>query len=273
MFHELYAMSAPWRRAFWVSAFQRKVLRDINSITDVRMTNTAKYVAYLNRQGFGAFNVGGLLYTPSTVGEPDELPSFASRARRLAVFGSSKSRQNIYLHADESVAQFVQNYGIEEIIDIGASVGRIPDLGCATRSTGILSASEVSRELARCGAGIVWYPPAQLVKSSIYAAYCAHGLAPMIAGSWKGSERSEDGIEEGRHFLYLDRVASGANGQLIKGVAEEVHNWYRAHNVSRHAAYIAKVLEVGALPAVDSLSPSGSGASIHSALRDESGTT
>jgi hypothetical protein len=274
MFHELYAMSTPWRKAFWVSAFQRKVLKDINSITDVRMTNMAKYAAYLSRQGFGGIKIDALLNTPSNVGELEKLLPFVSRATRLAVFGSGKSRKQIYRSARDSIMRFVENYGVQEIIDIGAPLGpfRTPDLGCATRSTGILSAPAVSKELARCGAGVVWYSPADLGKSGVYAAYCAHGLAPLVAGRWKRYEYSGDGLEEGKHFLYLDRVASWSNSQLVKGVAEEAHDRYRGHDVSRHAAYIAKLLEVGASPVVDLLSRSGGDETIRSALRDETGS-
>jgi len=256
MFHELYAMSAPWRKAFWVSAFQRKVLRDINSITDVRMTNIAVYATYLSRQGFGAIEADALLNTPSNVGELKQLPPFSTRATRLAVFGSSKSRQDIYRTAGESIARFVRNYGIKEIVDIGAPLGafRTVDLGCARRSTGILPGVEVSKELAGCVAGLLWYPPAYLGKSGIYAAYCAHGLAPLIAGYWKGYEYSRDGVEDGKHFLYLDRVASEGNGRLIEGIAGEAHRRYRGHDISRHAEYVAKVLEIGAFPNFKSVS-------------------
>ena len=256
MFHELYAMSAPWRKAFWISAFQRKVLRDINSITDVRMTNIAVYATYLSRQGFGAIEADALLNTPSNVGELKQLPPFSTRATRLAVFGSSKSRQDIYRTAGESIARFVRNYGIKEIVDIGTPLGafRTVDLGCARRSTGILPGVEVSKELAGCVAGLLSYPPAYLGKSSIYAAYCAHGLAPLIAGSWKGYEYSRDGVEDGKHFLYLDRVASEGNGRLIEWVAGEAHRRYRGHDISRHAEYVAKVLELGAFPNVKSVS-------------------
>ncbi len=64
------------------------------------------------------------------------------------------------------------------------TVGGIP-----VRRHGVLPAAEVSRLLLGSLAGFVAYPAYFLPKSTIFAAYCAHGVLPVQA--WR--RRSLDG--------------------------------------------------------------------------------
>ena len=140
------------------------------------------------------------------------------------------------------MADIAHALGIQEIIDIGPRTLPAPAevAGIKVRTTGYLPQAEVSRILSTCRAGFLDYPSDVLGKSTVFAAYCAHGVAPVIT-HLRGA--GLDGLREGEHFLVARAVQSGASqAGALERIAEAASGWYRGHAVAVQAADLAKVL-------------------------------
>jgi len=72
-----------------------------------------------------------------------------------------------------------------------------------------------------------------LGKSTIFAAYCAHGLLPVSA---KGSKLPVDGIESGKHYWIPDSLN---NLDEVQAIAQNAHQWYQPHSLSLQAKTFA----------------------------------
>src|SRR5262249_46682357 len=113
----------------------------------------------------------------STVGEPERVPDLAARSPRLLVFGGRGVRARAYEQEREALAAACRALGALEIVDLGPPIAT-PDRvdGVPVRALGPLPAAAVREEMLGAQAGFLAYPPAFLPKSTIFAAYCAHGL-------------------------------------------------------------------------------------------------
>ena len=242
LFHELYAMSPPWQRAFWVTIFQRKAIKQIYESTDVVLTTLARYSKYLDRYAYSTERHARTLNTASSVGEPSDLPPLLTRPASIAVFGSARSRAYIYEKAASEIRDLINMLGVHEIVDIGAPLvdAAIPSLPCRFRALGVLPATAVSRELLQSRAGLVTYPVTHLGKSGIYAAYCAHGLAPIVCLKGANREASEDGFSHGRHFLDISEVALRSDWPSLAYVAAQAHLKYADRSLSCHADVLSR---------------------------------
>jgi hypothetical protein len=82
-------------------------------------------------------------------------------------------------------------------------------------------------------------PPEQLAKSTIFAAYCAHGLVSVMTSS---SQKIIDGLEGDKHYW----VADGKSGNLCldtaQMIAQNAYFWYENHNLSKQAQVFAHYL-------------------------------
>ena len=126
---------------------------------------------------------------------------------------------------------------IEEIVEIGAGQTPEVDLGIPVRRLGRLSAEEVSLWMDRCRLGFVSYPSNYLEKSSIFAAYAAHGVVPVLPQ--RSIVPQTLGVTENRHF-----VSPGGGEESIaflEGRSREVFAWYQGHSSTRHAKIFAKL--------------------------------
>jgi hypothetical protein len=101
------------------------------------------------------------------------------------VFGSAGVRRRAYERELPALRRAVTSLGATEIVDIGPGAIAPPAIGgLAVRVLGPLPEDAVSAELLRARFGFVSYPPDFLDKSTIFAAYLAHGMLPVCA--WSG---------------------------------------------------------------------------------------
>jgi hypothetical protein len=161
----------------------------------------------------------------STVGEPSSPPPLAQRARRLILFGGSGTRGRAYRSLARPLGETCR---IEEICDVGPPADDRPDriAGIPVRPLGVLTAAEVSGLLLESMAGFVAYPASFLAKSTVFAAYCAHGMLPVTA--WSRPRRKPEPPPPSWHPGW---------GRLrdVQTVADQAHAWYGGHSSSRHA--------------------------------------
>jgi hypothetical protein len=166
---------------------------------------------------------------------------WAERAHVLAIFGRAHSRELAYQHL-RPLRESCRALAIEEILDIGPRGPRLPRIeGIPIREMGSVPGAQLAALLGRCRAGFLRYDAASLAKSAVFAAYCAHGVAPVVA---EGGGRPSDGMAPGREYLVAGD-AHALSRDLSRLVAAS-RRWYSGHDVAHHVAWIERALRGGA---------------------------
>jgi hypothetical protein len=223
VFHEVYATGLPWQSSFWLLPVQRRLARALLRLSNGAVTSLSLYVERLGEE----LAAGGIVVSPvfSTVGEPRAVPPLTERSPRLVVFGGRGVRQRAWTGRLAELEAACRALGIEEICDVGpdadvpASVAGVP-----VRRCGILPVPEVRDLLAGSRAGFLAYPPDFLAKSTIFAAYCAHGLVPVCAWTPPLPAR-----ETAMGRLYWRPGATEDPDKL----AAAARTWYEGHSLDR----------------------------------------
>ncbi len=212
VFHEVWASGPPWRSSFWLLPFQRRIAAALARRSRALATTLPVYADLLRPWASDV----AVMPVFSTVGEPAAVPGFRERARRIVVFGGAGVRGRAWRPFLPELARTVRELGAEEIVDVGPAVD-LPETveGIPVRGLGVLPPAEVSALLLGSAAGFLAYPPDFLPKSTIFAAYCAHGVLPVCA--WHG----------GRHHW-----TGEGDPQAVASAARE---WYGGHALARQA--------------------------------------
>ena len=239
-FHEISASGAPWTTAFWHSHRQERTIRKIAELCNLMVTNISEHARWLERQT--ASRAGAqirLLPVFSTIGEARERIPAMKRDSIMAVFGLPGTRQRAFKELTKST-ELLSHLGIKSIVDIGAGAGFPGALkGVPVHHKGELGVAELAEELTHARFGYLSYPANCLAKSSIFAAYCAHGAIPVIANPFPDEV---DGLRDGVQVL----SAATAGAALASGLdrcSEQGWQWYRAHGVRIHAETYAHWLK------------------------------
>lgn len=219
VFHEVYAGGPPWRSSFWLRPRQRRLAARIARASDRIVTTLDLYAGLVRRLVPGAEIEVAPVF--STVGEPAKVPAFRDRPKTMIVFGGAGVRRRTWEAHRANLLAACRALKIQEILDVGPATGLSPSLdGLPVRVLGPLSEEEVSRRMLGAVAGFLAYPPAFLPKSTIYAAYCAHGLVPVCAA---------DGVAD-------DPAATAAAARA----------WYQDHSLARQGELFHRLLGEGA---------------------------
>jgi hypothetical protein len=236
VFHEIYAFGPPWRSSFWNSPRQRSLAKRLALLSDECVTSLSLYAAMLRRWVPRERVVELPVF--STVGEPQAVAPLAERAPRLALFGSRGVRRRA-IDLTAALRRACELLEVSEIVDIGPPMEFELQVGIPVRSTGWLESPAVSSLLADCRAGFVSYPPGFLGKSTIFAAYAAHGLLPIRA--WPGGSRSGVPMDDAPcwHLLPDETVELAVAPQVLANAA---WSWYQGHTVSVQAAQLTSIL-------------------------------
>ena len=195
-FHETYAFGPPWRSAFWLCHAQKAIIARLAKLASFIVTNTdhhAKTIAAMIDNSTPIQVLG----TPSTIGEPSELSRFEARDAAAIVFGSLGTRQRVYNVLGSGESMF-SSLGVTEILDVGFGDPEFERTEAPIRRLGLLEAREVSELMLRVRYGLIEYPVYQMAKSSVVAAYFAHGNTVINVSR---NVRSSDGLIAGQHFL------------------------------------------------------------------------
>ena len=236
-FHELFASGPPWRSAFWLHVAQRKVAMDLAQLADFWITNRQGSANWLEARAPNALHA--CLPICSNVGEPD-LPAQRDPAK-VIVFGGAGSRAQAYRDMDEQFWGWCR-MGALEVHDIGPPLD--PHLHQQLRQAraihwhGALPAREVSRHLAEASYGVLSYPTPFVAKSGIFAAYCAHGMCPVLLAS---DFSAHDGLRANEH--YAAGVPALSAGLDARRIGAEARNWYRPHRLEAHLEALRSLLQ------------------------------
>ncbi len=166
----------------------------------------------------------------STIGEPAAIPPLAERAPRMVVFGGSGVRSRAWGRELPALSAACRELGIEEILDVGPPT-TVPDRAgtIPVRALGVLPVEEVGACLLGARAGFLSYPPPFLPKSTIFAAYCAHGVAPVCAWSRRA-------VNAGPLPPFWQTDADPVEA------AERARAWYGEHTLARQAEIFREMI-------------------------------
>ena len=236
IFHELFARSMPWRRAFWYSNEQKSLVKRLIKISAAAMCTIGKNERYL--QSWSPQSNIARIAIPSNVGEPPAgaISAWLERRNEIVVFGMAHTRELAYRQW-ASLEGFCRQFGIARIVDIGPAVSKTVKVpAVAVEHFGIIPAAQISQVLLGCRFGFLYYPAEYLAKSGIFAAYCSHGLTPVVS---MPRQLDCDGLVAGRHYVVAHDVA-GRGAADFEMIANEAGKWYASHDVAAHASWLAK---------------------------------
>jgi len=246
-FHELFASGPPWRSAFWLHVVQRQIAVDLVRLADFWMTNRQSSETWLNRHSSRVPRA--LLPVISNVGEP-ELITVRDK-RKVVVFGGAASRALAYQAMDEKFWKWCVEGGFE-VHDVGPAIA--PRLEQQLRETrdihwhGLLPAHEVSRVLVDASYGVLRYATVEVAKSGIFAAYCAHGICPVLLAP---SYPVHDGLRANEHYI-AGASALGPHAPNARQIGMQAREWYLPHRAEAHAQALRSLLGT---PSAHALAP------------------
>jgi hypothetical protein len=226
MFHELYAFGPPWRSSFWLSPIQRHLVREVWKITDGAVTNVGLYRRRLCDWRPSAMQYLCLMPVFSTIGEPAALTKWSGRSAQMVVLGRPEAAARAYGRRREALLRACRALEIRRICDIGARSGAVPSQieNVRVSAYGHLPAADVSAILAESRAGFLDYPTDHLGKSTVFAAYAAHGVVPIVP--WRrGGE--EPGLAEGANYWAAPQDGSSDFESIANGALA----WYTGHRL------------------------------------------
>lgn len=235
MFHEVYASGFPWTSAFWLSPWQRNLAARLARLSDKVLTTNQIIAQILDQLILNKHTPTPSLPVFSNMGEPKQLLPLAERPRQLIVFGTAGIRRRVYQESLTSLNQICDQLAIERIYDVGLPLGLgISHVnGIPVIATGKIGAAAVSTLLSNAVAGFLDYPTHLLAKSTIFAAYCAHRLIPVVATTSKISRI--DGLEAGKHYWLTGSSADKLSLATGQAIANNAYTWYQSHNLSVQA--------------------------------------
>ncbi len=225
-FHELYAFGPPWGSAFWLSPAQRYIAKRLAELSDYWITNREDSAVWLSR--FALDKAHKILPVFSNVGEISTYSS--KRLPRVVVFGGAPLRAATYRAAGDTLFRWIDVQGLE-LHDIGPAMND-QTVNDALKKVdaivhGKLDGVEVSRILAESSFGLVKYPVEYVAKSGVFAAYCAHGVCPILLSE---GYAMADGLVAGEHFV----AGIPDHSTHLQSISQAAWTWYQPHNISSH---------------------------------------
>lgn len=245
IFHELFTDAPIWNRRYWYGLRQKAFIRKMAQFCDHIITPTGDYCRWLEQHC--------VLRTPpmvmpvvSTVGELRADTANATRANRLVIFARGGGADLVYSQWLPQVEQAVCAYAIDEIIDIGARSTTPPSAvgGANLTAYGRVAAEEVSELLRTCRFGFLAYQHMPLAKSTILAAYSAHGVIPLCAID---DAKQQDGLVAGRNFVHVSPMSDAVSisQDQESTLRYSIVDWYAVHNSAAQARLLSGMMNGG----------------------------
>lgn len=240
MFHELVATEPPWRSGFWLAPIHQHLASRMACLSDRCITSAERYEKMLQTLSKGKHVDVPSLPVFSSIAEPDSILPLSARKKQLVIFGQAGNRRRVYQQSQPMLRQICDRLQIKQILDIGSPTGlelstinAVPIVVLGRRSS-----EEISEILSTSIAGFLHYYSGRLAKSTIFAAYCAHGLLPIC----HRPHPVLDGLRAGQQYWTLDLSDSCSNA--LQAVATAAYAWYQTHQLSAQAKAFADCFAV-----------------------------
>lgn len=241
MYHELPTLK--WKKLRLLNPIQSRVSKQLSQIASAVFTDSHHFKVHLEK-----WSAAPITCIPdfSTIGEPQptQIRPLKHRQRRLVIFGGS-DRVRAYAHFD-TLLKTCQALNITEICDIGTPQNLAAEqFGDITfTEMGFQPAETVQESLLDSVAGLMDYSrfPGDLGKSSVFAAFCAHGLMP-ICTTYNPSE--PDGIFADKQYAIAGSHLSSWSDDQCQVIAQQAKDWYSQHSLDINAQCFASALASG----------------------------
>lgn len=237
VFHELFASGPPWGSAFWLGGIQRRIARELLGQADFWLTNRELSAQWLREHSPAVPH--RVLPVFSNVGEPVAIND--ERDAAVVVFGSEAIRAPAYAWRDGEIFRFAKRRGLR-IHDIGKPIqktslaSKLAEEGVV--SHGMLPSEEVSKVLAGAQYGVLAYPSDYVGKSSVFAAYAAHGVCPILL--WRDLT-ARDGMQPNVEYASGFEAMDGLRGVDAWLIGRSARRWYESHSLEAHVAAIQEM--------------------------------
>jgi hypothetical protein len=240
MFHELAAFGPPWKSEFWLAGIQSAIAGRMAQLSDAIWTNSNHHAHWLRQRARPSTPIE-VYPVFSTIGEPERVPPFSARARRLVIFGSAGTRSRA-IRALAAHAAELRHLGIDEAVEVGS--GQAADWalpGLVHRRLGRLPEHRLSELMRESAFALIDYPTVHLGKSTVFAAYAVHGCA-VINTCRPGAD--VDGLVEGRHYVRLGQATGRSVSPVAESLGPALRDWYTAHALDRQVVAYARTLDL-----------------------------
>gem|GEM_PF-3822772 len=188
MFHELFAVAAPWRRTFWLMPQAIRILRDLASLADHVFTSCQLYEDQLHRYAgvrlpIVRCPIGNNLAVPDStcLAEKD---AGGSAKWVVILFGLPGSRLVSAKQHQTLLSELHRHGRLGEIVSLGGrgSEAELALLRPFGEPRVVWDATEetLSAELARADLCLMHVDYRRREKSGVFAAACAHGAVPIM---------------------------------------------------------------------------------------------
>ncbi len=243
MFHEIYASSnRPWTSSFWLSPLQKNLATRLVGVSDRCITSKQLYAEIITQISNGKHSQVPFLPVFSNVGEPKQVSPLSERQKQLVIFGGVANRIRVYQESKADLDQVCKTLDIQEILDLGTPTGQTPQSigNVPILELGQLPSEKISEIMSNAIAGFLNYNPDFLAKSTIFAAYCAHGLLPISA---KSSNSDTDGIKAGEIYWHPSKNEL-KHVKMLEAIANNANSWYSYHSLLSQSENFFHVLNV-----------------------------
>jgi hypothetical protein len=227
MFHELYANGMPWQSSFWISPLQRHIAARLAQLSHQVAVTSFTGRTWLQEQRSPRQAAVVCLPVCSTVGEPVIKPDFADRSSTAVLFNGGGPLREVLCRHSRQIVPALRRSGITTLLQMGSRRGPFGSAhGVTCVDTGPLTGAEISGHLRAARIGMVGYPRPYVTKSSVVAAYLAHGLPTLLVD------------ERGNCQIYSDFGASSSPAAAWPAVLESSalerastlgYDWYVEH--------------------------------------------
>ena len=254
-FHELYASGPPWKSAFWLRPFQVGIARRLIDVSDACVVSNLPIEKEIH--AYAPKKRIHLLPVMSNFGEPDIAALDATSPRRWAICGGTALIERSILLFEKVCGRVPAPFKPEHLDVVGGRTNEsiIAALDRLKKGAGLsvhhypeVSVDLASEVLRRAsfgwidyfGAGRVW--PGMLLKSTAFAALCAHGVVPVLS---HGEEPIVvDGDPAPGPFFITSQAMQLPGLDELAPVRRRYYEWYQAHAHSRRAARLyAEILK------------------------------
>lgn len=231
LFHELPTLK--WKNIRVLNPIQTPVSKELSRLANAVVTDTQNFKRQLQKWTKSAI---ACIPDFSTIGEPqqNQIQPLEKRQPRLVIFGGS-DRARAYQNLGR-LFKTCQALGIQEICDIGTKQNIAPSrLGKITfTELGFQPATKVQEILLDSQAGFLDYTkfPGDLGKSSVFAAFCAHGVMPICTAH---NPSEADGIFANQQYAIAGEHLSNWSPQQRQSIADRAREWYAQHNLEANA--------------------------------------
>jgi hypothetical protein len=239
IFHELYASGRPWQTAFWLSPVQQWIARNILNLSSTAVTTVTVCKHELDLWNKTNGTEINLMPVFSSIGEPRVCKQPDERENTAVIFGLAGVEDRLFGSYRNQLERIIAMMRIQRIFDVGPRRGKVP-LTLAEvplTSRGILSRSDLSDLLRETKFGFIAYPLHCIGKSSVFAAYAAHGVVPIVLSDLP---QCSEGLEADRHFIDGLRLKNCHQPHAITEIQARLRTWYAGHSLAAQARFLGE---------------------------------